>query len=387
LYNAEKRTIKSVLSLYLSSTLFLILSLAYIYYHGQKEQLEATLIQEMKSYYKDVFESIKELHQKANYNEMIEYPRFDDFDSAIFDVDKKNIFCTTQIPFELNFHDKISYYDDKVYFIYEAEPYYLGAKYIVVSKKVKNIFQDIGKKVFLSTLFIIVLVVLTSVFLVKLILKPLRDNVSLLDRFIKDTTHELNTPVSTILNNIELIEKNNIEPTLRNKINRIKTASLTLSNIYDDLVFLLLDNKQKSENQDVIVNDLIKQRVDYFKLLFLSKSLSVVVNESNRSVLNIDNKKLVRVVDNLLSNSFKYSKKGAKITININQKSFSICDEGIGMSQEQVDKAFERYQRFDATNGGFGIGLNIVYSIAKEHNIAIKINSKIGYGTCVTLEY
>ncbi|MEJ5168980.1 MAG: HAMP domain-containing sensor histidine kinase, partial [Arcobacteraceae bacterium] len=355
--------------------------------HSQKEQLETTLTQEMKSHYKDVFESIKELHQKSNYNEIIEYPRFNDFDSAIFDADKKTIFTTKQIPFNLNFHEKISYHDGKAYFIYESEPYYLGAKYIVVFKKVKNIFQDIGKKVFLSTLFIIVLVVLTSVFLVKLILKPLRDNVSLLDRFIKDTTHELNTPVSTILNNIELIEKNNIEPTLRNKINRIKTASLTLSNIYDDLVFLLLDSKQKTENQDIVVNDLIKQRVDYFKLLFLSKSLSVVINESDRSILRIEDKKLVRVVDNLLSNGFKYSKKGAKITININQNSFSICDEGIGMSQEQVDKAFERYQRFDDTNGGFGIGLNIVYSIAKEYNIAIKIDSKVGCGTCVTLEY
>jgi two-component system OmpR family sensor kinase len=387
LYNAEKRTIRSVLVIYLSSTLFLILSLSYIYYHGKKEQLEATLIQEMKIHYKDVFEAIKESHQKANYNEMIEYPRFDDFDSAIFDIDKKNIFFTKQIPFNLNFQEKISYYGDKAYFIYESEPYYLGAKYIVVSKKVKNIFEDIGKKVFFSTLFIIGLVVLTSVFLVKLILKPLRDNISLLDRFIKDTTHELNTPVATILNNIELIEKNNIEPALYNKINRIKTASLTLSNIYDDLVFLLLNNKQKTENQDVIVNDLIKQRVDYFKLLFLSKNLSVVLNESDKSILSIDSKKLVRIVDNLLSNSFKYSKKGAKITITINRNSFSICDEGVGMSQEQADKAFERYQRFDSINGGFGIGLNIVYSIAKEYNMDIKIDSKIGYGTCVTLEY
>lgn len=387
MYNAEKRTIKSVLLLYLSSTLFLILSLAYIYYHSQKEQLETTLTQEMKSHYKDVFESIKELHQKSNYNEIIEYPRFNDFDSAIFDADKKTIFTTKQIPFNLNFHEKISYHDGKAYFIYESEPYYLGAKYIVVFKKVKNIFEDMDKKVFFATLLIITLVVLTSAFLVKLILKPLRDNLSLLDRFIKDTTHELNTPVSTILNNIELIERSNIEPALHNKINRIKTASLTLSNIYDDLVFLLLDSKQKTENQDIVVNDLIKQRVDYFKLLFLSKSLSVVINESDRSILRIEDKKLVRVVDNLLSNGFKYSKKGAKITININQNSFSICDEGIGMSQEQVDKAFERYQRFDDTNGGFGIGLNIVYSIAKEYNIAIKIDSKVGCGTCVTLEY
>jgi len=57
------------------------------------------------------------------------------------------------------------------------------------------------------------------------------------------------------------------------------------------------------------------------------------------------------------------------------------------MSEDELSKIFDRYTRFDDTRGGFGIGYNIIYSVIKEYNIDIKIDSKKGEGTCVILTF
>ena len=88
-------------------------------------------------------------------------------------------------------------------------------------------------------------------FLVKLVLKPIRDNLHLLDNFIKDTTHELNTPITTILANIETLDAQNCNEKTMRKLQRIKVASATISNLYKDLVYLLLNHKISSQNEEL----------------------------------------------------------------------------------------------------------------------------------------
>ena len=251
--------------------------------------------------------------------------------------------------------------------------------------KHKSVLNKISINIIILTLFIILIILITSMFLVKLILKPIRDNLNLMDRFIKDTTHELNTPISTILTNIELIENSTLDTKVKKKFNRIKTASLTISNIYEDLAFLILNHTVSSQNVNLNLNEIIKQRVEYFDILFTTKNVTVEIKEEEIFFLTIDNKKIIRVIDNLISNAIKYTNKSTNIQIKIDKNSFQICDQGDGMSKEQISKIFERYSRFDNTQGGFGIGYNIIYTIVKEYNLNIKIDSKLSEGTCVTL--
>jgi two-component system OmpR family sensor kinase len=79
----------------------------------------------------------------------------------------------------------------------------------------------------------------------------MRDALHLLDRFIKDTTHELNTPISAIITNIEMIDKDSLDDKLARKINRIDIGAKTISNIYEDLTFLTLNNKIISQNEEL----------------------------------------------------------------------------------------------------------------------------------------
>jgi len=382
LYSAERKTIISILVLYLTSTIIIIYLLSNNYYEHEKEKLQLEEERIVLGYAKKIYNILEDFHNKLQ-GKLI-YPRYEEFNSAIYDIDKNELYSTLKDK-EINFDDRFYYKGDYSYFIYDVKPYYMGTSYIVIELKNHIILKSVGENVILLTLFIIFIVIITSLFLVKLILKPLRNNLKLLDKFIKDTTHELNTPISTIITNVELLEKDGIEEKCINKIKRIKNASKTISNIYEDLVFVTLNHKISTKNEIIDISEILKQRVEYFKTLFESKNLTVSIKKENNSSLFIDRNKIVRLVDNLISNAIKYTNRSTHIQINIDKNSFQIIDSGNGMSKKEISTIFNRYTRFDETQGGFGLGYNIIYAIVKEYNLKIKIDSKVNEGTCINI--
>ena len=382
--NAHKKTIINVLVLYLSSTILLVTILAYGYYHFQKESYEKQEQYELKELAKNIYTKIQDLHNIAI---RTNYPRFDNYQSAIYDIDKNQLFSTMKnndIALENTYFQKNGY----SYFVYEMTPYYLGSAYIVVEKKSESILLHLSQKIFLFTFFVVLILIATSWFIVKMLIKPLKDNALFLDRFIRDTTHELNTPITTILNNIEMLESLDIaNEKAKKKIDRIKMASVNISNLYEDLSYLILKHKVASQNELINFNTLIQQRIEYFDLLTKAKNIEITLIENTQLNFTIDKKKATRITDNLLSNAIKYTKENSAIIIKIDPKTISFEDEGEGMTQEQINKVFERYTRFNSVQGGFGLGFNIIYTICNEYNITIAIDSKINEGTCVTLNF
>ena len=383
MYSSEKKTIFNVLVLYLFSTIFLISVLGFSYYFHEKEKIQKEVQNSLLVYAKDIHFLLEQFHNKPT--DFLEYPKTEGINSAIFDIDKNLLYATfkdEKIDFEKSF-----YYKNGIsYLIYEIHPFYMGVKYIVISKKTAFIFDDIKEKILSLVLFVILILVITSLFLVKLILKPLRNNLQLLDNFIKDTTHELNTPISTILTNTELLNKKAVDSNILNYVTRIKTASITISNIYEDLVFITLNHKNFDVVENIDLNELFKQRVDYFDTFFKTRDLKVFIKEE-KSSLNMDKKKAIRLIDNLLSNAIKYSNRKTNIEINITSNYFSITNEGKGMTKDEISRVFDRYSRFDKTQGGFGLGFNIIYNIAKEYKLKIDITSKVDEKTCVKISW
>jgi two-component system OmpR family sensor kinase len=384
LYSSERKTIISILVLYLSSTIIILSLLSNNYYEHEKEKLQFEEERIVLNHAKKIYNILEEFHNKLQ-GKLI-YPRYDEFNSAIYDIDKNELFSTLKDK-KINFENKFYYKGDYSYFIYDVKPHYMGAAYIVIERKDHILLQNVGKNVILLALFILLIIILTSLFLVKLILKPIRDNLKLLDKFIKDTTHELNTPISTIITNVELLEQDDIDKKCINKIKRISTASRTISNIYEDLVFVTLNHTIATKNEYTDVNEIIRQRVEYFKTLFESKNLSISIKKENNCSLFIDRNKIIRLIDNLISNAIKYTNRSTHIQINIEKNSFQIIDKGNGMSKKEISMIFNRYTRFDETQGGFGLGYNIIYSIAKEYSLKIKIDSKVNEGTCINISW
>lgn len=385
LTKSETRTLIGFGLLYSFLILLILSSVSFIYYKFQKDLMLQEKRQILQEYSNDLVFRLKDLH--INFDKYKYYPRDEKFNSAIFDSDKKLIFSTLKSK-KINFNEVTYISNDYIHFIEEPESYYLGAKYIIIEIKDKNLwFTKIESEIIIYGLIAFIFLIIIGYFISKLFLKPMRDAFNLLDRFIKDTTHELNTPVCAIITNIEMIDKDSLDEKLYKKINRIDIGAKTISNIYEDLTFITLNNKIISQNELLNLSYILYERVEYFKSLATVKKITFELFIKDDVYLFCDKKKISKLIDNLLSNAIKYNKISGAIIVSLENNILSIEDTGKGMSEMNLKSLFKRYARFDKSVGGFGIGLNIVSLIAKEYNLEIYVHSEINNGTKVELRW
>jgi len=385
LQQSEKKTLRSFLLLYSFMVLIILFFSAFIYYNLQKELMLGKQNSRLKEYSDELISKIIYMHE--NFYDGIEYPRSKKYRSAIYDGSGKVIFSTLQNK-SVDLNKNIYVIDNKIHFIRLLERYYLGAMYLVIEiDDNSGWFNFVKNKVLIYGVLLFLFLVFVGYFLLKMILKPMRDSIYLLDRFIKDTTHELNTPINSILINIETIKRENLDQKSLKKIERIDIASRTISNLYNDLTYMALNNKVVSNNENIELSKIIKERCEYFKIILSQKRISCSLDLKDGIYLHIDRKKLTRVIDNIISNAVKYNKKGGFIKVTLKDRYFEIEDSGKGMTKRELRDIFERYTRFDKSVGGFGIGLNIVAQIVKEYHLNIDVKSTPDLGTKVRISW
>lgn len=385
LTKSETRTLLSFSFLYSFLVLVILGVVSFLYYKFQKDLMLQEKRQVLQSYSNDLIFRLKDLHVNIDKNNI--YPRDERFESAIFDSDKKKIFSTLKSK-DVSLDEIIYLSHNQIHFIKEPESYYLGSKYIIVEVPDDRVwFEQIRYKIAISFLLAFIFMMILGYFILRLFLKPMRDALHLLDRFIKDTTHELNTPVTAIITNIEMIDKSSLDDRLLKKINRIEIGAKTISNIYEDLTFVTLNNQIISNNEEINLSNVLRQRIEYFNSIATMKKISFDINIEDDVFLICDMKKITKLIDNILSNAIKYNKIAGFIKVNLDDNILSIEDSGKGIAKENLETLFERYSRFDKSVGGFGIGLNIVSLIAKEYNLKIDIKSQINVGTIVEITW
>lgn len=269
-----------------------------------------------------------------------------------------------------------------------AQPAAFQKGYLYTFIEGENVSQDlllIRLQVLLSALASFALIALVSRFLVKIALKPLESKITMLNSFIKDFTHEINTPLSVILLSIEQLEKQqNIDNA---KFSRMKLAAKTLSQTYSDLIFLTFPDTISNEEERIVMKEAIRERLEYFRLFFERKQIALSVDLQGDESLMASKSKINKMLDNLISNAIKYNKKGGSVSVNLKGRALSIKDSGYGIDEKNLTKIFERYARFNSDQGGFGIGLSLVKSICKEYHIEISCHSKLGEGSEFVLKW
>ncbi|PRM96668.1 sensor histidine kinase [Aliarcobacter cryaerophilus] len=385
LSKSETRTIIGFSLIYSILVLVILGVITFLYYQFKKDLMLQDKRQTLQNYSNAQIANLKELHINIDKSDI--YPRDERFNSAIFDSSKKKIFSTLLMS-DVKLDEVIYLKDGYIHLIKEPESYYLGSKYVIVEIEDDNIwFTNIKYKMLFWFLFSFILLLFVGYFIAKLFLKPMRDSIQMLDRFIKDTTHELNTPIAAILSNIQMINKNNIDEKLAKKINRIEIGAKTISNIYEDLTFVSLNNQIISNNEKLNFSQVLNQRVDFFKSIASSKKVEFILDIKDDIFIVCDIKKLSKLIDNILSNAIKYNKFQGFIKVNLKDKILIIEDSGKGMSKDNLSNLFTRYKRFDKSVGGFGIGLNIVSLIAKEYDFKIDVISKIDVGTRIKIKW
>ena len=385
LSKSETRTIIGFSLIYSILVLVILGVITFLYYQFKKDLMLQDIRQTLQNYSNTQIANLKELHINIDKSDI--YPRDERFNSAIYDSSKKKIFSTLLMG-DVKLDEVIYLKDGYIHLIKEPESYYLGSKYVIVEIEDDNIwFANIKYKMLFWFLFSFILLLFVGYFIAKLFLKPMRESIQMLDRFIKDTTHELNTPIAAILSNIQMINKDNIDEKLAKKINRIEIGAKTISNIYEDLTFVSLNNQIISNNEKLYFSQILNQRVDFFKSIASSKKIEFILDIKDDIFIVCDVKKLSKLIDNILSNAIKYNKFQGFIKVTLKDKILIIEDSGKGMSKDNLSNLFTRYKRFDKSVGGFGIGLNIVSLIAKEYDLKIDVISKIDVGTRIKIRW
>jgi len=384
LLSSEQSSLLRFLSLYAVLAIMILLLLGIFYYKSQEELMFSNQRIELSNYANEQVKELKLLHHY--FPSRTEYPRSYNFNSAIYDIERVKIFSTLKNS-DVNFDKEIYRIDNKIHFVKYLDDYYLGAKYLFLEVDEDDAWyaQTITNIIILGILTLIIMAIFGLVF-VNILLRPMKNSIRLLDDFIKDTTHELNTPISAILANVEMMDTDVMVEKNKKKLHRINIAAKTVSHLYQDLTFLTLNHNQQSNNEWIDLKKLFEDRVEYFTILAGSKKITFTL-DLNYSAIHMDLIKITRVIDNLISNAIKYNKRNGAITIVLRKEYFIIKDSGIGIEATKVSAIFERYSRFNSSEGGFGIGLNIVRSIIDEYGLKISVESVLGEGTDIRVDF
>ena len=384
LRSSEKSSLRRFLALYFILVVMILSLLGTFYYDSQKDLMSSNLRTLLSNHANEEVQELRRLHR--DFPKRADYPRSDDFRSAIYDIERVKIFSGLKNPV-VNFDKEINSNNNTIQFVKYLDDYYLGAKYLFIEiDEDTEWYRDIMIEILTLGFFALIILAIFGLFFVNLFLRPMKNSMTLLDNFIKDTTHELNTPISAILANIEMMNTDIMSEKNRKKLGRINIAAKTVSHLYHDLTYLTLDHNRESKDQWIDLKQLIEDRVEYFAILAGAKKVNFELH-LNYSTIFIDTIKIARVVDNLISNAIKYNKRGGIITITLEKNYFIIQDSGIGIESEKVGDMFERYTRFNTSEGGFGIGLNIVKSIIEEYHLEIDVTSVLGEGTSIRVDF
>ena len=291
-----------------------------------------------------------------------------DYKIAFYDYNKKKSFGNLDRAIDLD--KKVIEMNNSLILVDDSTLGHLGIFYLAIEdnsyhKKIYDLKIDILLFFCLVYLFIAII----GFYLAKLFLKPIKEERIKLNNFIKDTTHELNTPISAIMMSTESPNLN------EKKIERIRLSAQRVSEIYKDLTYIFLQDKSKNRNiQSHNLKKLIEEQLEYFIPLANKKRVEIICNMEDYTY-DIDKDDFIRVINNLVSNALKYNKVNGKIYLSLKDNILKVEDTGIGIKKDKLDDIFKRYYRATNEQGGFGLGLNIVNDICKEYNIKTEVSS------------
>jgi two-component system OmpR family sensor kinase len=180
-------------------------------------------------------------------------------------------------------------------------------------------------------------------------------------------------------------EKNSI-PSEKN-MERINLSAKRISEIYKDLVYLFLQETNKVPSPiNLRIDKSIEEQLKYFEA-FASKKRLTITSKLEETNFLIDTENFIRLFNNILSNAIKYNHINGSINITLKNNILTIKDSGIGIKKDFLKDIFNRYYRATKQQGGFGIGLNIVYHICQTYNINISVESEENIGTTFILKF
>ena len=206
--------------------------------------------------------------------------------------------------------------------------------------------------------------------------------------FFQNASHELKTPLTTIIGYEEMIENGLIddEKEMARAREAVIKESKRMESVIEDMLALssLEYNMSNEKKVDVDAKEMVKDIVYSFEYLLNEKEITCSLKLSNVSLKMVP-KDFDRLVRNLISNAIKYNKEKGKIYVNLTKNYISVKDSGIGIEAKNLSRIFERFFRVDKgrsrEQGGTGLGLAIVKHICLNYGFKVEVKSKVLEGT------
>jgi two-component system OmpR family sensor kinase len=362
---------------YLGSLGILATWIGTLYYEDQKKLLIDKMHLEMRYKARSINAQLEYYHM----NQSEQFTFYEEgYDIALYD-NQRGLIAATFMGDSIDFSKLFYDHDGKYYLVESLFKEYLGVKYIVIAKALDTSeLDEVRQQIIRVALYGFAFLLLVAFLLAKIMLYPVKRSIAALTKFMKDATHEMNTPISTILMSYEHMDKNNLNTKQIRSLDRIDIATKTLSGLYRDLSFASFHDYIEYEDNPIEVKEVVLERVKYMDTLIHFKGLQVKYDLVEKSI-NMDKRKLILLIDNLLSNAIKFSKKNGQIDIHLTKKYLSVRDYGLGISKEDQKNIFKRFRSTNTLQGGFGVGLDIVSQICKEYNIKIELESEPSKGS------
>ena len=212
--------------------------------------------------------------------------------------------------------------------------------------------------------------------------------------FVANASHELRTPITSILGEAEITLMKERKPDqYKMALQEIIIGVERLNLIINSLMELMQTNLDNQDFQSIKVDELMWEIIDELADKAVPDQISVEYNlpdDPSKSTLSGNRRLLFIAISNILKNAVKFSS-GSLVTCEVSYKDHGIqiliSDKGIGIAEEDLKKIFQPFYR--AANAmkfqGYGIGLSLTDNIVRLHNGKIKIESKINMGTIITL--
>lgn len=270
-----------------------------------------------------------------------------------------------------------------------------------LSRTKKHIWQDL---LFNFTIFALILIALVWI-LQPIIHKEQKDKIALneantqikqLDEFRKEmianVSHDLRTPISSILGYSEVLQNKKTQLTeyeLNKYLEIIYSEAKRMNNMIGELFDLskLEAGQIRLEKEPCNFLELAQDILYSFDLKSNEKNIRLLTDfQDNLPLINADIRWISRVIQNLLDNAFKYVEQGGwiKFTLSVNDGylHFKVCNSGATISDEYLDKIFDRYFKASRQNtDSTGLGLAIVKKIIELHNGKIWAENNIDFTT------
>ena len=203
--------------------------------------------------------------------------------------------------------------------------------------------------------------------------------------FTRDASHELRTPLAIIKSSLALLQKRLDYQDNENKaLVLIERTIRDMEALIDTLLLLAREESLSLPEDDIVVNDLLTNLVKQISRTLLNNQVNLDWEENCLLSVQAPEKVLNILFANLLRNAFSYTQAG-RILITIDKSSVSIADSGTGIHPEQLDKVFEPFYRGQAGGKGHGLGLAIVKRLCNRFDWTLKVRSKPGEGTCISV--